>query len=341
LHPSPHVIRSIDAHAAGGSVRLIVDGFPSPRGRTMLEKRDWLARHADHWRRALMLEPRGYTDLSGALFTEPVFPASHAGLLFMNSHGYATMSGHGVIAALTIGLERGLIVPGGDGKEVTVDTPVGTVRARAWIGAEEAGGALGKVERIAFVNVPSFVVHAGLPVKVGQKIIRADVAFGGAFYAVVDSEMLGLPVDGSHLPQLRRAGVEVARAIELTHTVSHPLEPMLRGIDGTIFTAPSTDERSALRNVTISAAAQADRSPGGTGTAAVMAIVDAMGLMAADTSFIHEGIIGTRFTGRIVGRTTVGDYPAIVPEIEGSAWITGEHAFLMDEDDPLKEGFGL
>jgi trans-L-3-hydroxyproline dehydratase len=153
--------------------------------------------------------------------------------------------------------------------------------------------------------------------------------------------MMGLPIDGLHLPHLRRAGVEVVRAIETALKVSHPLEPMLRGIDGTIFTAPPDDERSALRNVTISAFAQADRSPGGTGTAAVMAIVDAMGLMADDTSFTHEGIIGTRFTGRIVGRTTVGDCPAIVPEIEGAAWITGDHTFFMDEDDPLREGFRL
>jgi proline racemase len=259
----------------------------------------------------------------------------------MNSHGYATMSGHTVMAALTIALERGLIMPGGDGREVTVDTPAGTVRARATLAAGDRREVGARIERIAFVNVPSFVVHAGLPVSVGQKSIRADVAFGGAFYAVVDSEMMGLPIDGLHLPHLRRAGVEVVRAIETALKVSHPLEPMLRGIDGTIFTAPPDDERSALRNVTISAFAQADRSPGGTGTAAVMAIVDAMGLMADDTSFTHEGIIGTRFTGRIVGRTTVGDCPAIVPEIEGAAWITGDHTFFMDEDDPLREGFRL
>jgi proline racemase len=339
--PSPHVIRTVDAHAEGGPVRLIVEGFPNPRGRTMLEKRDWLVSNADHWRRALMLEPRGHIDLCGALFTEAVSPGSHAGVLFMNSHGYATMSGHSVIAAVTIALERRLILPGGDGKEVNLDTPAGTIRVRATMAAGEQAVNPGRVERIAFVNVPSFVVHAGLPITVGPKTIRADVAFGGAFYAVVDSETMGLPVDGPHLPQLRRAGVEIAKAIEATLRVSHPLEPMLRGIDGTIFTAPPSDEQSALRNVTISAAAQADRSPGGTGTSAVMAIVDAMGLMGGGRPFTHESIIGRRFTGRIVSRTMVGDCPAIVPEIEGAAWITGEHAFLMDEDDPLKEGFRL
>jgi proline racemase len=340
------VIRTIDAHAAGGAVRLVVDGFPSPRGGTMLEKRDWLRRHADHLRRPLMLEPRGHADLCGALLTEPVSPGSHAGALFMNNSGYATMSGHGIIAVTTIALERGLIMPGGDGVSVTFDTPAGTIRASAVVragGAGEAGqaGAAGKVERVRFVNVPSFVLFAGLPVTVGQRRLRADVAFGGAFYAIVDSEAVGLPIDAAHLPELRRAGMEIARAIEGAQTVVHPLDPLLGGIDGTIFTAPPYDDRSALRNIAIFASAEADRSPGGTGTAALMAVVDAMGLIGPDTPFVHEGPIGTRFTGRIVGRTTVGEHSAIVPEVEGAAWITGEHTFLIDRDDPLKEGFRL
>ena len=131
----------------------------------------------------------------------------------------------------------------------------------------------------------------------------------------------------------------IARAVEAVQTIAHPLDAGLRGIDGTIFTAPPADERSALRNVAVFAAGAADRSPGGTGTAAVMAVVDAMGLIGPETPFVHESLIGTRFTGRIAARTTVGDYPAIVPEIEGAAWITGEHTFVIDEDDPLKEGF--
>jgi trans-L-3-hydroxyproline dehydratase len=320
----------------------------------MLEKRDWLAQHADHWRRALMLEPRGHADMYGAVLTEPVSPGSHAGVLFMHNDGYATMSGHGIIAVTTIALERGLIVPGGDGTSVIYDTPAGVIRARAGFragGAEGAGGAEAgnaaripatiKVERVAFLNVPSFVLHGGLPVVAGHRKVRVDVAFGGSFYAIVDSEAVGLPIDAEHLPELRRAGMAIGRAVDAVQTIAHPVEAGLRGIDGTIFTAPPAGEGSALRNVAVFAAAEAERSPGGTGTAAVMAVVDAMGLIGPGTPFVHESLIGTRFTGRIAARTTVGDYPAIVPEIEGAAWITGEHAFLIDQDDPLKEGFRI
>jgi len=340
--PSRQVIRTIDAHADGGPLRLIVEGFPSPHGRTMLEKRDWLMRHADSLRRALLLEPRGHTDMCGAILTEPVSPGSHAGLLFMRGDGYCTMSGHGVIAATTIALERGLIglsSADGDGVSVIYDTPAGVIRARAQFRAGGAGEI--SVEHVAFVNVPSFVLHGGMRVAIGPRKVLADVAFGGAFYAIVDSEAVGLPIDAAHLPELRRAGVAISGAIEAMQTITHPIETGLRGLAGTIFTAPPGDERSALRNVAIFAGAGAERSPGGTGTAAVMAVVDAMGLIGSGTPFVHESLIGTRFTGRIVGRTSVGEYPAIVPEIEGAAWITGEHTFLIDEDDPLREGFRI
>jgi proline racemase len=152
---------------------------------------------------------------------------------------------------------------------------------------------------------------------------------------------VGLPIDVAHLSELRRVGMEIKDAIEAAHTIAHPLEPGLNGIYGTIFTGPSSDERADLRNVTIFADAEVDRSPCGTGTAAVMAVVDAMGLLGDDKRFVHESLIGTRFNGRVVARTVVGDYQAIVPEIEGSAWITGEHTFLVDEDDPLKNGFRI
>ena len=343
-------LKTIDAHAAGEPLRLIVDGFPAPQGRTMLEKREWVKSRQDHLRRALMLEPRGHADMYGAVLTETVSPGSHAGLLFMHNEGYSTMCGHGVIAVTTIALERGLIVPGpSDGRaagvSVVYDSPAGTIRARAKQaegsgGAGEAGRA-GRIESVAFTNVPSFVLHGGLDVKLAARRVRADVAFGGAFYAVVDSESVGLPIDAAHLPELRRVGMEIKHAIEATHTIAHPLEPGLRGIYGTIFTGPPNDTRADLRNVTIFADAEVDRSPCGTGTAAVMAIIHAMGLLADDRVFVHESLIGTRFNGRLVGRTVVGDHQAIVPEIEGSAWITGEHTFLIEDDDPLKGGFRI
>ena len=189
--------------------------------------------------------------------------------------------------------------------------------------------------------MPSFVLHGGLTVKLASRTIRADVAFGGAFYAIVDSEAAGLPIDAAHLPELRRVGMEIKHAIEAAHTVVHPLDPGLNGIYGTIFTGPPSDEGADLRNVTIFADAEVDRSPCGTGTAAVMAVIDAMGLLGADRPFVHESLIGTRFNGRVASRTEVGEHPAIVPEIEGSAWITGEHTFIVDEDDPLRDGFRI
>ncbi len=335
-------VKTIDAHAAGEPLRLIVDGFPSPRGKTMLDKREWVRAHADHLRRALMLEPRGHADMYGAILTEPASPGSHAGVLFMHNEGYSTMCGHGIVAVTTIALERGLIMPGSDGTSVIYDSPAGTIRARARIkaGPGTAGGA-GRVESVAFLNVPSFVLHGGLTVKLGARQIRADVAFGGAFYAIVDSEAVGLPIDIPQLPELRRVGMEIKHAIENAHTVTHPLEPGLRGIYGTIFTGPASDEHADLRNVTIFADAEVDRSPCGTGTAAVMAVIDAMGLLSEDRPFVHESLIGTRFTGRVSSRTVVGEHQAIVPEIEGSAWITGEHTFVIDQRDPLRDGFRI
>src|SRR3954466_8551194 len=135
-------LKTIDAHAAGEPLRLIVRGFPSPRGKTMLDKREWVRKHADHLRLALMLEPRGHADMYGAILTEPVTPGSPAGVLFMHNEGYSTMCGHGIIAVTTMALERGLLMPGGDGATVVYDAPAGTIRARATIlGAGGAGGA--------------------------------------------------------------------------------------------------------------------------------------------------------------------------------------------------------
>jgi trans-L-3-hydroxyproline dehydratase len=349
-------LKTIDAHAAGEPLRLIVEGFPSPFGKTMLAKREWVRTHADHLRRALMLEPRGHADMYGAILTEPVVPGSHAGVLFMHNEGYSTMCGHGIIAVTTIAIERGLILPGpgaaGDGTSVVYDSPAGTIRAQARIGAGRAGqagragetrraGQVGRVESVSFLNVPSFVLHGGLIVKLASRTIRADVAFGGAFYAIVDSEAVGLPIDAAHLPELRRVGMEIKRAIDASHTIVHPLDAGLNGIYGTIFTGPPNEDGADLRNVTVFADAEVDRSPCGTGTAAVMAVVDAMGLLGTERPFVHESLIGTRFNGRVASRTQVGDHSAIVPEIEGSAWITGEHTFLLDEGDPLQDGFRI
>ena len=322
-------LKTIDAHVGGQPLRLVVDGYPAPRGQTLLDKREWARKHADRIRRTLILEPRGHADMCGAVLTEPASPGSHAGVLFMDAHGYPAMSGHAVIAVAAVALARGLLVPGGDGTTVVFDTPAGTVRTRSARG------------EITFTNVPSFVLHGGLPVRIGARVFRADVAFAGGFYANVDSEAAGLGVNASQVSELRRVGVDIAHAVEAVQSVVHPLEPRLTGIEGTIFTAPASEQGADLRSVTVSAGGAVDRSPGGTATAAIMAVLAAMGLLGDDATFVHESIIGSRFRGRIEGRTQVGEYDAIVPAIDGSAWITGEHTFVLDEDDPFREGFVL
>jgi proline racemase len=333
-----HRIRTIDAHAAGEPLRLIVEGLPSPEGSTMLEKRSWAQKRLDHLRRAIMLEPRGHADMYGALLTEPVSPDAHAGVLFMHNEGWSTMCGHGVIAVTTIAIQRELIWPGAPA--LILDSPAGPITARAAVTTQPDGER--RVSSVAFRNVPSFVFEAGLPVKLASgRTLLVDIAFGGAFYAIVDAEAAGLAVDAARLPELRRLGTEVKREVERLRQVVHPLDEGLKGIYGTIFTAPPQHPEAHLRNVTIFADAEVDRSPCGTGTAAVMAVLNEMGVLGDAAPFVHESIVGTLFTGTIAGRVKVGELAAIIPEIQGSAWITGEHTFLIDGDDPLRAGFRL
>jgi len=338
-----HQIRTIDAHTAGEPLRLVVDGFPSPEGATMLDKRAWAAKHLDHLRRAIMLEPRGHADMYGALLTEPVTEGAHAGVLFMHNEGWSTMCGHGVIAVTTIAVERGLMWdasarPGGP-IELVLDVPAGPVPAAATTSTVDGRT---RVDQVTFRNPPSFVLAAGVPMHVGGRVFTADVSFGGAFYAIVDAEAAGLSIDAAKLPELKRTGMAIAREVERVLKVVHPNEPGLTGVYGTIFTAPAQVDGAHLRNVTVFADAEVDRSPCGSGTAAVMAVLDEMGVLGAgDGTFVHESLIGTCFTGHVAARLRVGDFPAIVPAIAGSAWITGEHTFLVDADDPLRAGFRI
>ena len=346
-----HRIKSIDAHAAGEPLRLVIDGLPAPEGRTMLDKRAWAMKRLDHLRKSIMLEPRGHTDMYGALLTEPVSRDAHAGILFMHNEGWSTMCGHGIVAATTIALERGLIWnnPAASGGEtdrtarpptvpIRYDTPAGRVEARAHLAHH---GDSVRVESVAFRNVPSFVFEPSVMVPLDGRKVPVDIAFGGAFYAIVDAEAAGVPIEPANLADLRKLGMIIAREVERLRRVVHPLDPGLEGIYGTIFTAPARTQEGHLRNVTIFADAEVDRSPCGTGTAAVMAVLNDMGLLLDDLPFVHESIVGTTFKGRVLERTRVGEMSAIVPEIEGSAWITGEHTFLIDGDDPLKAGFRL
>jgi len=364
------ILRTIDAHTAGEPLRLVVEGWAAPVGRTMLERRAWAAEHQDDLRRALMFEPRGHADMYGAVLTAPERADSDAGVLFMHNEGFSTMCGHGIIAVTTIAIERGLILakspngpnrpkspgspegpesPGGPERgagpwagagpvSLTLDAPAGQIRVRAEVIMRNGRP---RVDRVSFTNVPSFVLAPAVPIQIDTRALKVDVAFGGAFYAIVDAEAAGVPIVADRLPELREIGMEIKQEVERAIRVIHPTEPGLMGIYGTIFTGPATRPQAHLRNVTIFADAEVDRSPCGTGTCAVLAVLDAMGLVEEDRAFVHESIIGTTFSARVASRTTVGEHEAIVPVLSGDAWITGEHTFLVDKDDPLRRGFRI
>jgi trans-L-3-hydroxyproline dehydratase len=336
----PQQITTIDAHVGGQPLRLVVGGAPRPGGATVAQKRDWLADRADHVRRSVVLEPRGHADMTAALLTETPSPGAHAGLVFMDAGGYPTMSAHGVIGAVTIAIERGLLfsrdVDAGL-MPITLDTPAGAVHAMARV---EVRGAVHRVDRVAFANVPAFVHTPAQPIALGQRRLRVDIAFGGIFYAIVDTEAAGIPLEARRLADLRRLGNDICDALNGSLRIAHPADPSVAGVGGVIFTGPPADPEAHLRNVTVTAGV-VDRSAGGNGTSAVMAVLDAMGLLPDDQHFVHEGLLGSLLRGRILRRTIVGDTPAIVTEIEATAWITGEHTFFLADDDPFREGIGF
>lgn len=331
-------------------MRLIVDGMPTPAGTTLLRKQQWLTRHADQLRRAVVLEPRGHADMCAAMLTEPVSPGAHAGVIFMHSDGYMPLCGHGLMAVATIALERGLMFSTGsdDGGDVRLvfDTVAGRAEVRARVVEQ---GSRPRVDRVSFIAPASFVASPGHVVTIGSRLgghrgpplqdVRIDLAFGGSFYAIVDTEAIGIPLEGHAIRDLRRAAAAITAAVKDAPALAHPHDSALSGLEGVVFTGPPRDPEAHLRNVTVFADGAVDRSPCGTGTAAVMAVLDAMGLLIEDAPFVHESVIGTLFRGRVLRRTQVGETPAIVPEIEGFAWITGEHTFLIDDEDPLREGF--
>jgi trans-L-3-hydroxyproline dehydratase len=317
--------QTIDAHTGGEPLRLIVDGWPEPQGATILEKREYAKRKQDHLRRVLMFEPRGHADMYGALLTKPERPDSDTGVLFMHNEGYSLMCGHGIIAVTKILVERNVMA----GPAITYDAPAGQIKAHY------------KDGMVSFLNVPSFVLAAGVPVTIGARTLYVDVAFGGAFYAIVDAEAAGLAVVPSRLNELKSMGDAISRAVEKVITVVHPTEPGLNGVYGTIFTGPPDAEGADLKNVTIFADKEVDRSPCGTGTCAVLAVLDAMGMLGEDKPFVHESIVGSTFSARVASRTTVGEFAAIVPELTGTASITGDHAFIVDKNDLFPKGFRL
>ncbi|GAB4540677.1 MAG: proline racemase family protein [Anaerolineae bacterium] len=328
-------ITTIDAHAEGEPLRVITGGLPPIPGDTILERRRYLRENLDYLRTALMWEPRGHADMYGALMTDPVTAEADAGVLFMHNEGYSTMCGHGIIGLVTVALETGMLPVKGPVTTVKLDTPAGLVTARARLQN-------GRVRSVAFENVPSFVYALDQTVDVpGLGVVRYDVAFGGAFYAYCQAVDLGVGLGPADFRRLIEVGTAVKHAVMESLPVQHPFEDDLSFLYGTIIIGPPQSSAAHSRNVCIFAEGEVDRCPTGTGVSGRLALNYARGQLAEGDPFVVESIIGTRFTGRILGTSTFGGYQAIIPEIEGSAHIVGRHEFLIDPDDPLRDGFIL
>ncbi len=328
-------LETIETHAAGEPLRIVVAGFPDLRGRTILAKRRYARLHFDHLRTALMGEPRGHADMYGAVITEPERRDSDLGVLFLHNEGFSAMCGHGIIALTTAVFETKIIKPRSSRPTLRIDTPAGLVVATAhW--------ARGRVAEVTFRNVPSFVFAHDQEVGIaGLGRIRYDVAFGGAFYAFCRAEDLGLRLVPGQVRALIDAGARIKDAVSESLPVHHPESEDLSFLYGTILVGPADDPRHHSRNVCIFADGEVDRSPTGTGVSARAALLHFRGEIGLGREFAVESILGTVFKGRAVETAKVGAFPAVVPEVTGSAHIVGLAKWRVDPSDPLRDGFFL
>jgi len=328
-------VATIDAHTEGEPLRVIIGGFPELQGETILSRRRFARQHCDHLRTALMWEPRGHADMYGCLLTPPVSLEADFGVLFLHNEGFSTMCGHGIIAVTKVVLETGFLPMQEPLTTVKIDTPAGLVTALAKIENHS-------VQNVCFQNVPSFVLALDATVDVpGLGKINYDLAFGGAFYAFVQAEDVGLACTPAHYRQLIETGMQIKRAVVKSGEIVHPFEKDLNFLYGTIFIGPPVSKHAHSRNVCVFAEGEVDRSPTGTGVSARLAIHYARGDIRVDEPLIIESILGTKFLGRVKKVTTFGRHSAVVPEVEGSAYITGKNEFYIHPKDALKAGFIL
>ncbi len=326
-------IEVVDSHAAGEPFRVVLRGLPEIPGRTMLERRRFVNERLDALRRSIVLEPRGHADMYGGILTPPATPDGDLGVLFVHNAGLSTMCGHGTIALATVALETGLVARDEGEAFLRIDAPAGRVTARA----EFRGG---RVRSVSFENVPSFAVALDLPVEVeGVGRVRVDVAYGGAFYAVCRAEDVGVAIRPDRLAAIVEAGRRVKRATEALLPVRHPESDDLSFLYGAILVGEPEGAGAHSRNVCVFADGEVDRSPTGTGVSVRLAIERARGRLGDGEPFVVESLIGTRFTGRILRQATVGPHDAVVPEVTGSAFLTGRQTLWITPDDPLREGF--
>ncbi len=318
-------IRTVDYHTGGEPFRIVTGGVEPLRGATILDKRRDALERLDSVRRLLVLEPRGHADMYGCHVVEPNDVGADLGVVFFHNAGYSTACGHGTIALVTWALDEGRVERREGENRVVVDVPSG--RLETWATVTD-----GRVRSVRFRNVPAFVWARALPAA-GREV---DLAYGGAFYA-----SLAERVEATELPRLIELGRAIKRDLEAGHEIVHPLEPELRDVYGVVFWQQEVLEPLTQRNVTVFADGEVDRSPCGSGTSARLALLDADGILERGSALRHLSIVGSEFRGRVVGDAVVAGLPAVVTEIEGSAYRVGSAEFSLDPDDPLGEGFLL
>ena len=322
-------ITTIEMHTGGEPLRVFVSGLPPIEGTTVLEKRRYFREHFDHIRRGIIWEPRGHADMYGAILT----PSADADfdVFFLHNEGYSTMCGHAIIALTKLVVETGLVQK----SEITFNVPAGKVQARALLEN-------GQVREASFRNVPSFLYLRDRFVEVpGLGLVNFDVAYGGAFYAFVDAAPLGLSLTAEDYSQLIDYGRRIKQAVASNYSIDHPFEKDLSFLYGTIFVGPPLESGHHSRNVCIFAEGEVDRSPTGTGVSARAAIHYAKGDLELNQRITIESIVGSVMTVAAVETTKFGPFEAVIPEVSGTASITGRSEFYFDPDDPFREGFIL
>ena len=329
-------IKTIDMHTCGEPLRVILEGFPELKGDRVLDFRKDARQNYDHFRRALMFEPRGHADMYGCLLTPPNDESGDFGILFLHNEGYSTMCGHAIIGITTLALEMGWVEPEEPETVLKIDAPCGRITAFARMDGKRVAG-------VSFHCVPSFVVdmdaHVNIP---GMGQLKYDLAYGGAFYAYVDARQLNLELTPENYPLIIQAGKRIKKAvIETNDRIKHPFEEDLSFLYGTIFIGDPVSEGVDSRNVCVFADGEVDRCPTGSGVSGRMPIHFQRGEIRLGEPIKIESILGTVFSGSVVEETRYGPFQAVIPKVEGTAHITGKHEFIIDPDDPLKYGFLL
>lgn len=332
-HLNGPVFSCIDAHTCGNPVRVVAVGGPALEGSSMSEKRQHFLREYDWIRKGLMFEPRGHDMMSGSILYPPHDPANDVAVLFIETSGCLPMCGHGTIGTITIAIEEGLIQPKTPGV-VLMEAPAGLVR----ISYQQEGR---KVTAVKLTNVAAYLAAEGLTVDFPELgTLTLDVAYGGNFYAIVDVQPNFAGLEQYPADKLIAWARELRKRINVQYNFVHPDDPTIHGCSHILWTGAVLDPASSARNAVFYGDKAIDRSPCGTGTSARMAQWYAKGKLKEGDVFIHESIIGSKFTGRVEKLTEVGGKPAIIPSVEGWARIYGYNTISIDkDDDPYAYGF--